>query len=109
VQVHEHGKPALSEFKVLERRGGQTWCEVQIYTGRTHQIRVHAQHIGYPVAGDDKYGDAELNQRLREKTGLTRLALHASSLSFALEHTEYALSAPLAPELAAVLDELRGR
>jgi len=106
VQVHEHGKPALSEFKVLERRGGQTWCEVQIYTGRTHQIRVHAQHIGYPVAGDDKYGEVAWNQKLREKTGLSRLALHASSLSFALDHTEYALSAPLAPELAAVLERL---
>jgi len=109
VQVHEKGKPALSEFKVLERRGGQTWCEVRIHTGRTHQIRVHAQHIGYPIAGDDKYGEVAWNQKLREKTGLSRLALHAASLSFALEHTEYALSAPLAPELAAVLDELRGR
>jgi len=107
VQVNERGKPALSEFKVLERRGGMSWCEVQIHTGRTHQIRVHAQHIGYPVAGDDKYGDVEHNLRLREKAGLSRLALHAASLTFSLEHAEYALSAPLAPELAEVLDILK--
>jgi len=107
VQVRNDGKPALSEFKVLERRGGQSWCEVRIHTGRTHQIRVHAQHIGYPVAGDDKYGDAELNLRLRENTGLSRLALHAASLTFSLDNVEYMLSAPLPPELTLALDGLR--
>jgi len=108
VQVHADGKPALSEFKLLERRGGQSWCEVRIHTGRTHQIRVHAQHIGHPVAGDDKYGDAESNRRLRDNTGLSRLALHAASLGFTLDGQDYLLSAPLAEELAAVLDRLGG-
>jgi 23S rRNA pseudouridine955/2504/2580 synthase len=70
---------------VLERRGGQSYCEVRIETGRTHQIRVHAQHIGHPVAGDDKYGDADANKRLREKAGLKRMFLHASTLEFALD------------------------
>lgn len=108
VQVNANGKPSLSHFKVLERRGGQSYCEVRIETGRTHQIRVHAQHIGYPVAGDDKYGDAAINKRLREQVGLKRLFLHATSLEFALDggKTPYVLNAPLAVELVEVLDRL---
>lgn len=108
VQVNPAGKPSLSHFRVLERRGGQSYCEVRIETGRTHQIRVHAQHIGHPVAGDDKYGDEEANRRLRDQAGLRRLFLHASTLEFALEGggVPYLLNAPLAPELVDVLDRL---
>lgn len=108
VQVSPAGKPSLSEFRVLERRGGQSYCEVRIATGRTHQIRVHAQHIGHPVAGDDKYGDPEANHRLREKAGLRRLFLHASSMEFALDagRTPYLLNAPLAADLVSVLNDL---
>jgi 23S rRNA pseudouridine955/2504/2580 synthase len=108
VQVHRDGKPSLSHFRVLERRGGHSYCEVRIETGRTHQIRVHAQHIGHPVAGDDKYGDAEVNKRLREQAGLRRLFLHAASLEFSLDggRAHYLLDAPLAPELVEVLDRL---
>jgi 23S rRNA pseudouridine955/2504/2580 synthase len=103
------GKPSLTHFKVLERRGGHSYCEARIETGRTHQIRVHAQHIGHAVAGDDKYGDPAVNKRLREQTGLKRLFLHAASLEFALDggRTPYVLSAPLAPELVEALDRLR--
>ena len=109
VQVNPAGKPSMSHFRVLERRGGQSYCEVRIETGRTHQIRVHAQHIGHPVAGDDKYGDADANKRLREQAGLKRLFLHASTLEFALEggQAPYSLNAPLVPELIEVLDRLR--
>ena len=108
VQVHPNGKPSLSHFRVLERRGGHSYCEVRIETGRTHQIRVHAKHIGHPVAGDDKYGDPEVNKRLRDQIGLRRLFLHAASLEFALDggRAEYVLDAPLAPELVEVLDRL---
>ncbi|HEY9253564.1 MAG TPA: RluA family pseudouridine synthase [Stenotrophomonas sp.] len=108
VQVHADGKPSLSHFRVLERRGGHSYCEVRIETGRTHQIRVHAQHLGHPVAGDDKYGDPEVNKRLRDQAGLRRLFLHAASLEFALDggKTPYVLNAPLAPELAEVLERL---
>ncbi len=108
VQVHANGKPSLSHFRVLERRGGHSYCEVRIESGRTHQIRVHAQHIGHPVAGDDKYGDEAVNKRLREQAGLKRLFLHAASLEFALDggRAEYLLEAPLAPELVEVLDRL---
>lgn len=108
VQVHRDGKPSVSHFKVLERRGGHSYCEVLIETGRTHQIRVHAQHLGHPVAGDDKYGDEAVNKRLREQAGLKRLFLHAASLQFALDggKTPYLLNAPLAEDLAVVLDRL---
>ena len=108
VQVHPEGKPSLSHFRVLERRGGHSYCEVRIETGRTHQIRVHAQHLGHPVAGDDKYGEEEINKRLRDQVGLRRLFLHAASLEFALDNgaTPYVLNAPLAPELAEVLERL---
>ncbi len=108
VQVHPNGKPSLSHFRVLERRSGHSFCEVRIETGRTHQIRVHAQHIGHAVAGDDKYGDPDINKRLREQIGLKRLFLHAASLEFALDdgRTPYLLDAPLAPELVDVLDRL---
>ena len=108
VQVNPAGKPSLSHFRALERRGGQSYCEVRIETGRTHQIRVHAQHIGHPIAGDDKYGDPAANKRLREQAGLKRMFLHASTLEFALDggRAPYLLNAPLAPELVDVLDRL---
>ena len=110
VQVNFRGKPSMSHFRLLERCGGQSYCEVRIETGRTHQIRVHARHIGHPVAGDDKYGDETANRKLREQAGLKRLFLHAASLEFALDGGKqpYRLTAPLAPELVAVLDRLHG-
>ncbi|XQA67233.1 RluA family pseudouridine synthase [Xanthomonas sacchari] len=108
VQVNAAGKPSLSHFRVLERRGGHSYCEVRIETGRTHQIRVHAQHLGHPVAGDDKYGDPAVNKRMREQIGLKRLFLHAASLEFSLDDgkTTYLLNAPLADELAEALNRL---
>ena len=108
VQVHPQGKPSISHFRVLERRGGHSYCEVWIETGRTHQIRAHARHIGHPVAGDDKYGEEAINRRLREQTGLKRLFLHAACLEFALDGgaAPYLLNAPLAPDLAEAFDRL---
>ncbi len=108
VRVHHDGKPSKSRFRLLERRGGQSYCEVLIETGRTHQIRVHAQHLGHPVTGDDKYGDQEVNRKLRDQIGLQRLFLHAVSLEFALDagSTPYVLNAPLAEDLVAALDRL---
>ncbi len=108
VRVDPSGKASVSHFKVLERKGGHSFCEVRIETGRTHQIRVHAAHLGHPVAGDEKYGEREANKRLAEQAGLKRLFLHAASIEFALEGGKrpYLISAPLPPELAAVLDRL---
>ena len=108
VRVDPAGKPSVSHFKVLERRGGHSFCEIRIETGRTHQIRVHAAHLGHPVAGDEKYGDREANKRLAEQAGLRRLFLHAASIEFALEGGKkpYLINAPLPEELSAVLDRL---
>ncbi|MCE7031410.1 RluA family pseudouridine synthase [Lysobacter sp. GX 14042] len=110
VQVSPEGKPSLSHFRALERVAGHSYCEVRIETGRTHQIRAHARHIGHPVAGDDKYGEPEANKRLRAKAGLRRLFLHSSTLEFELDggRTPYLLNAPLPAELTDVLDRLAG-
>jgi 23S rRNA pseudouridine955/2504/2580 synthase len=108
VRVDPAGKPSVSHFKVLERRGGHSFCEVRIETGRTHQIRVHAAHLGHPIAGDDKYGDPEVNKRLAQQVGLKRLFLHAASIEFSLEQgkTPYLVNAPLSDDLTTVLDRL---
>jgi 23S rRNA pseudouridine955/2504/2580 synthase len=110
VRVDIDGKPSVSHFTLLERRGGYSFCKIRIETGRTHQIRVHAAHIGHPVAGDDKYGDKEANKKLASQFGLKRLFLHATSMQFALNdgQSPYLLSAPLAPELDEVLNKLIG-
>src|SRR5690606_35914190 len=110
VQASPDGKPSLRHFRVIERIGGHSYCEVRIETGRTHQIRAHARHIGHPVAGDEKYGEPETNKRLRAKAGLRRLFLHSSTLEFELDggRVPYLLNAPLPAELARVLDQLAG-
>ena len=106
VRVDPEGKASLSEFRLLRACGAFSYVEVVIETGRTHQIRVHAAHIGAPVAGDPKYGDEEANRILRER-GLRRLFLHAAEFSFRLpDGTDYTIAAPLPPELVAVLDRL---
>jgi 23S rRNA pseudouridine955/2504/2580 synthase len=76
-------------------------------TGRTHQIRVHAAHIGHPLAGDEKYGDPEFNLSMKQ-LGLRRLLLHAHYLEFAdtSEGEKITVSAPLDDELKAVIDRL---
>jgi 23S rRNA pseudouridine955/2504/2580 synthase len=110
VRVDDDGKPALTTFKIIDSFAAVSFAEVTLHTGRTHQIRVHSQYAGFPVAGDEKYGSRETNQRLREY-GLRRLFLHAARFEFNRPNGKsYAFSAPLAPELAAVLDALpKGR
>jgi 23S rRNA pseudouridine955/2504/2580 synthase len=107
VKAAASGKPSVSEFRPVEFFGKRaTLVEVSIKTGRTHQIRVHAQHAGHPVAGDQKYGDEPFNAELRE-AGLRRMFLHASSVSFQWPHGgEFSVNAPLPADLAAVLDTL---
>ena len=110
VRVNAAGKDSLSHFRVIDRPGGHSYVEVKIDTGRTHQIRVHAAHLGHPVAGDDKYGDADQNRALKS-VGLRRLFLHAASLQFSLQASgeRYVLNAPLPDELKSVLDRLGER
>ena len=85
VRVSREGKPSLTEFRLLERLADTQLVEATLGTGRTHQIRVHAQHGGFPLLGDPKYGNPAANERLRA-LGVQRLCLHARSLQ--LRHPE---------------------
>ena len=108
VKADASGKEAVSVFKPVQFFGKKaSLVEVTLETGRTHQIRVHAAHAGYPLAGDEKYGEQDFNQRMKE-LGLGRMFLHAHQLSFVWPETgvEFSASAPLPADLAAVIDVL---
>lgn len=107
VRVHPEGKPSLTEFKVLQRFDGFSLIEARPITGRTHQIRVHAQYAGCCLVGDEKYGNDDINGMMREK-GVKRLFLHASALSFYLPESEELthVDAPLPPDLSIPLGKL---
>ncbi|STN22659.1 23S rRNA pseudouridylate synthase C [Escherichia fergusonii] len=81
VRVSQEGKPSETRFKVEERYAIATLVRCSPVTGRTHQIRVHTQYAGHPIAFDDRYGDREFDQQLAN-TGLSRLFLHAAALKF---------------------------
>ena len=74
------GKRAVTRWTVLQKAGGLALVEFRIETGRTHQIRVHAAHLGHPVAGDPLYGDAAADRRMRNPP--RRTLLHAVGLAF---------------------------
>jgi 23S rRNA pseudouridine955/2504/2580 synthase len=90
------GKPSHTIFRLLARWEHFSLLEAKLRTGRTHQIRVHCAHLGFPIAGDEKYGDFALNRTL-PKEGLKRMFLHAwkMKLSHPLNGEEMALQAPL--------------
>ena len=81
VVVSRGGKPAQTRVQLSRTFGKYSLLQCAPKTGRTHQIRVHLQHIGFPLAGDERYGDEEAN-RLARKFGLKRLFLHAQSIAF---------------------------
>lgn len=108
VRVREGGKESESTFQAVDFFGARaTLMQVDIATGRTHQIRVHAAFAGHPIAGDDKYGDREFNAEMKS-LGLERMFLHAHAVSFEWPDSgrTFAVSVPLPPELAQVLDRL---
>jgi 23S rRNA pseudouridine955/2504/2580 synthase len=107
VRAHASGKPSVSDFRPVQFFGKRaTLVEVTIHTGRTHQIRVHAEHAGHPVAGDEKYGDDSFNASLKE-LGLRRMFLHAHSVGFEWPAAgPFSVNTPLPPDLAAVLEKL---
>jgi 23S rRNA pseudouridine955/2504/2580 synthase len=107
VRADPEGKAALTRFRYLEGYPGASLMEAELGTGRTHQIRVHAACVGHPLAGDEKYGDAGFNQRLRA-LGLKRLFLHAHYLAFesAGRGRAVEVGAPLAADLRAVIQKL---
>lgn len=108
VRVNAEGKHALTVFNTLKQFTEASLMEVKLFTGRTHQIRVHAQHQGHSIAGDDRYGDADFNKYAKSK-GVKRLFLHARSLDFILPSTgqQITVMAPLDDDLEQVIEHLR--
>ncbi len=118
--THVKGKPALTDYHVLESFRLYTWLQFQIHTGRTHQIRVHMQHIGHPIVCDEIYGDpspillSALKKKFKlsknaeqERPLMNRLALHSHKLSFTLNDEKFNLEAEIPKDLRAMLAQLR--
>lgn len=104
------GRDAWTSYRVLELLEGATLVEAQLHTGRTHQVRVHFQHLGHPLVGDQTYGKRP-NQRLREETGCqaNRQMLHAWKLALVHPRQERLLSfeAPWPEDFTSILQALR--
>jgi RluA family pseudouridine synthase len=114
------GKPAVTRFKVLERYGAYALIEARPETGRTHQIRVHLQKLGYPITGDPLYGNGEevLLSRVKpgyhgdrdeERSMIQRLALHARTISFLHPETgeRLQIEAPYPKDFESALKQMR--
>lgn len=100
--VDKKGKEAITEFKVLKRYDGFTYIEVNIKTGRTHQIRVHMAEIGYPIVGDEVYSNG------RNPFNVKGQMLHAKELEFVHPTTKKSVKfeAPLPEYFENILEEL---
>jgi 23S rRNA pseudouridine955/2504/2580 synthase len=106
VEVSPDGKQALTRFHRLQIYPDATYAEAELFTGRTHQIRVHAQHLGMPLAGDQKYSGRDSVRQWRSH-GLRRIFLHAHALRLVNgKGREMDFNAPLPEELRAVLSGL---
>jgi 23S rRNA pseudouridine955/2504/2580 synthase len=113
VDVDPEGAAAHTVFTLRRRFGRFSLLEAELRTGRTHQIRVHLAHLGFPIVGDDKYGDFELNKALARadsRPRLTRMFLHAGSVRLAhpVGGQPLHFEAPLPPECSAFLKGLDG-
>jgi 23S rRNA pseudouridine955/2504/2580 synthase/23S rRNA pseudouridine1911/1915/1917 synthase len=118
--VHKRGKASVTDYRLLEEFRKYSLVEFRIYTGRTHQIRVHMQYIGHPIVCDDLYGDGEpvylssikknynlSKNELEEKPLLSRLALHAHRLSFIFNNEKFEFEAPLPKDMSALIQQMR--
>ena len=118
--THVKGKPSITDYEVLESFRLYSWVQFQIHTGRTHQIRVHMQHLGHSIVCDEIYGDPKpillssikRNFKLaksaeEEKPILARLGLHSYRLNFTLKGKAYNLEAPIPKDLKALLQQLK--
>ncbi|WP_428604595.1 23S rRNA pseudouridine(955/2504/2580) synthase RluC [Sedimenticola sp.] len=110
VTVDPRGKESVTRFSVRERLGEWMLVEARLLTGRTHQIRVHAAHLGTPILGDDKYGDSAANKEIKE-LGLKRLFLHAETLRFRWPEAKQdeVFKAALEPSLEQLLNRMRAQ
>lgn len=109
VMVRDDGKAAHTVFRLLARWPEASLLEAQLKTGRTHQIRVHLSHLGFPILGDEKYGDYQFNKTVH-KAGLKRMALHAWHMAFRhpLSGEQLFLRAPVPQSLRSHIGFLLG-
>ncbi len=109
VRVDDAGKASLTIFRVMERFTEATLMSAELVTGRTHQIRVHASSVKHPLAGDDRYGNLQFNQSMKQHYELRRLFLHAQHLVFTspINGEKLAIEAPLETDLVQVLTLLK--
>ncbi|THU41274.1 RNA pseudouridine synthase [Niastella caeni] len=119
--IHKNGKPAITDYEVVEEFGKFSFLQFRIHTGRTHQIRVHMQYVGHPLVCDELYGDGipvkissfKRNYKLskyeeEEKPILARTGLHAQRLRFTdMLGKEYDLQAEMPKDMRALLQQLR--
>lgn len=100
--VHEEGQPSVTHFEVVERLKDATVLKLKLETGRTHQIRVHLNHIGHGIIGDELYGHVDENL-------INRQALHAFSLKFKQPRTREDLefNAPLPKDMEELIEKLK--
>ena len=108
VQVSESGKWAKTKFVVSETFLGKiptTLLQCQLFTGRTHQIRVHTSAVDHPLAGDQRYGNHKFNKKMKD-LGLKRLFLHAASIRFMDGDEEIIVAAELPTKLQEILEKL---
>ena len=107
VRVSDAGKASHTVFNLLARFEQFSLLEAELKSGRTHQIRVHCAHLGFPIVGDEKYGDFALNKVLA-KNGLKRMFLHAWKIEFPhpISGAALTLEAQLPPALASFLQQL---
>ncbi|HCH02216.1 MAG TPA: 23S rRNA pseudouridine(955/2504/2580) synthase RluC [Vibrio sp.] len=110
VRVNPNGKPSETRYKILEKFNQATLVQASPITGRTHQIRVHCQYVGHPIAWDDRYGDRRFDAYTGQ-VGLNRLFLHAANIKFTHPATEETMdiSAPMEAKLEKALAGLRSK
>lgn len=108
VRVNPNGKPSETRFKVIEKLNQATLIQASPITGRTHQIRVHTQYTGHPIAWDDRYGDRRFDA-YTGKVGLDRLFLHAAHIKFVHPGSgeEMEIKAPMEKKLVKAVEGLR--
>ncbi|OXX44850.1 23S rRNA pseudouridine(955/2504/2580) synthase [Vibrio sp. V17_P4S1T151] len=108
VRVNPNGKASETRFKILEQFAQATLVQASPITGRTHQIRVHTQYTGHPIAWDDRYGDRRFDAYTAQ-FGIDRLFLHAANIRFIHPSTEALMdiNAPLGTQLEQALVKLR--
>ena len=117
--THAKGKPSLTDYELLESFKGFSWLKFRIHTGRTHQIRVHAQYLQHTIVCDEIYGNpapillSSFKKKYKpskydeEKPMLSRLGLHSNELKFRFGGIDYHLEAPVPKDIRALLQQLK--